>query len=404
MKKKIDVCIAGGGPAGMVLGLCLAQQGVNVLVVEKNRDFTREYRGEVLMPRFTQMFRQLGLDGWLDSLTHLKLKFGEIYFQRRLIGAFDFSNATAEAPYARWMPQKVLLDGLHERAKAFPNFEIWFGASVKKLTKNGERVTGAVVHRGNENIEVEARVTVGSDGRYSTVLKEGKFEIEYENYNFDILWFNIPKPDGYENTFRILFSTRRNFLLLPKYPDSIQAGILVDPHELSKMREAGIENLRAELKAGSPLFWKFADELKDFTPFHPLQAHLHMVKRWAKDGCLVIGDAAHCCSPAGAVGVSMAVGTAIVAADVIAKALRGGEETLSAATLDEVQRTREPDVRRVHRIQRRITGGRVGRFIPVRILLPIIVTLLARTPLFRRMQRRLMALPAPLPISSEMRF
>jgi 2-polyprenyl-6-methoxyphenol hydroxylase-like FAD-dependent oxidoreductase len=401
----VDVCVVGGGPAGMTLALLLAHKGIKVLVLEKNRDFSREYRGEVLMPRFTQMFRQVHLDRWLEKLPHLKLKFGELYFHGRRVGKLDFSKIAPDVPYALWLPQVVLLEALHEKAKAFPSFDLWFGSSVKHLVKSGADVTGVVAQKDGKEIEVTARVTIGADGRYSTVFKDGEFEVEYEDYRFDILWFTIPKPAGYDNTFRVLFSTGKSVLLLPKYPNAIQAGILVAPHELAELRKSGIEPLKKELKAISPIFEDFVENhMKDFTVFHPLQAHLHFVKEWAKNGCLLVGDSAHCCSPAGAIGVSMAVGTAIVTADVLVKALKSSSGTLQKSVLDNVQRSREADVRRVHQIQMRLTGGALGNLVPIRWLLPFVVTLLARTPIFRRFQRQLMRLPAPLPIAPDLAF
>ncbi|MDF2959464.1 MAG: hypothetical protein K0S39_1199, partial [Paenibacillus sp.] len=50
-----DVCIAGGGPAGLLLGMLLAKEGVDVIVLESHDNFDREYRGEVLQPRFVQL-------------------------------------------------------------------------------------------------------------------------------------------------------------------------------------------------------------------------------------------------------------------------------------------------------------------------------------------------------------
>jgi 2-polyprenyl-6-methoxyphenol hydroxylase-like FAD-dependent oxidoreductase len=387
----------------MLLALLLARKGVKVLVLEQHKDFEREYRGEVLMPRFTQMMRQIGLDEWLLTLTHLKLKSGEILFKGKAVGEFDFSAAAPDVPYALWMPQPVLLRGLHERGKAFPSFEIWFGASAKHLIQdNGVR--GVEVRRGNETVQVRSRVVVGCDGRYSTVLKDGGFEFAYEDHKFDLQWFSIPKPPAYDNSFRVLLSPKRSYLLLPKYPDEIQVGILTEVHGLQKLKSQGIAALKAELREASPLFEEFADRLEDFSAFHPLQAHLHLVREWAKDGCLLIGDSAHCCSPAGAIGVSVAAGSALVAADVLWKGLKAEPGILPASLLAEVQRVREPDVRMIHTIQKRITGGALGRFIPVPVLLPVVLSLLVRTPFVRGLQRKLMALPAPLPISPELSF
>src|SRR5690242_18096476 len=129
---QVDVCIVGGGPAGMVLGLLLGSQGIKTLVLEKHRDFSREYRGEVLMPRFTQMFKQIGLDQWLMHVTHLKLEHGEIYIRNRRVAKLDFSSLVPEVPYALWMPQPKLLDALAEKAKSYPSFDLWFSADAKE--------------------------------------------------------------------------------------------------------------------------------------------------------------------------------------------------------------------------------------------------------------------------------
>ncbi len=398
-----DVCIVGGGPAGMLLALLLAHRGVNVLVLEQHKDFAREYRGEVLMPRFTESLRQLRLDDWLLTLPHLKLKYGEIFFGGKTVGRLAFSNASKEVPYALWMPQPILLQGLHDKAKGFPSFDMWFGASVKHLVQNGT-VEGVVVQRDGKQIEVRSRVVVGCDGRYSTVLKDGKFQMEYEDHKFDVLWFTIAKPADYDNTFRVLLSPKRSYLFLPKHPDSIQVGILTGVGGMAELKQVGIEALKKEISEAHPLLKGFAASLKDFSAFHPLQAHLHLVKEWARDGVLLIGDSAHCFSPAGAIGVSMAAGSAIIAADVILRGLKSGSGPLPVSVLSEVQKVYEPEVRVVHSIQRRLTGGGLGNLLPVRWLLPVLVTMLANTPFFKKTQKRLMALPKPLPVSRELGF
>ncbi len=358
------------------------------------------------MPRFMQMMRQIGLESWLLGLKYLKLEYADFFFFKKKVGHLDFSRAAADTPYAMWLPQPLLLNALYEKAKPFPSFEMWFEAAAKHTVKDGDTVKGVVVKKGEEEIEVEARVTVMADGRYSEILKEGlkngDYEMEYHDHRFDVLWFTIKKPPGWDNGFKILFSFNRSFLLLPKYPDEIQVGILASPGQLAIMRKRGVEAMKAELEAANPAFKDFADRTKDFSDFHPLKAELFLIKDWAKNGSLLIGDAAHCCSPAGAIGVSIAVGTAIIAADVIYRGLRETKGILPKTILDRVQEIREPDVRQVHAIQKRFTLATA--VLPVQWALPLTVTLIAKTPFFLKFQRRLMTLQKPMPISPELAF
>jgi len=397
-----DVCIAGGGPAGMILGLLLAKQGVRVLVVESRMNFDREYRGEVLQPLFIQMMEQIGLRAFLEEQPHMKLRTGELDFQNRHLAQFRFSNLSKQVPYAIWMPQTILLNALYEKAKKLPTFDMWFHSPVQHLIKDGETVKGVIVHRDGEEIEVAARITVGADGRFSGVRRLGEFELEYEHYQNDVVWFTFPKPEGYDNTLRFLLTPCHNYLLLPKYPNAIQGGITMGKGEWNEVQSRGIEALRQELLQASSVLADFAHSLTDFKPFTLLQAKVQYIKLWAKDGCLLIGDAAHCASPVGAIGVSLAIGTAIVAAEVIVQSLRKND--VSVTQLRKVQDIRGDEIRRIHRLQMLGEAAILSRSPLRRRLVPYGIRLISKTPLFRLIQRRLFILSKPLPIDPSFVF
>ena len=54
-------CVAGGGPAGMMLGYLLARAGIDVLVLEKHADFLRDFRGDTVHPSTLEVMHELGL-------------------------------------------------------------------------------------------------------------------------------------------------------------------------------------------------------------------------------------------------------------------------------------------------------------------------------------------------------
>ncbi len=382
-----DVCIAGGGPAGMLLGLLLARAGVKVLVLEQHSNFDREYRGEVLMPRFTKLFRDLGLSHLVEENAHLKLEGAEMFFHEKEIGRIDFSKISPEIPYALWLPQPVLLQALLREAEKYPSFQMRFDVMARSLIREGSKTLGLKVRIGHEESEIRAKITVGTDGRFSTLRRSGHFKTAYSEHQFDIVWFTIPKPANYVNTLRFFLSFPRNLLVLPKYPDSIQCGLAVDRGEFAQYRKQGIESIRQVLLKCHPLVHEFARGLNDFSKFNVLQAELDLIENWEQDGLLLVGDSAHTMSPVGAVGVSIAAETAAVAAGVIYRALE--KKDTSAKMLDQVQKIREPEIRAIHRIQRAFSGLMLTRNPIVRKLLPFILPVALKLSFSRGFQRRL---------------
>ncbi len=394
--KETDVCIAGAGPAGMLLGLLLARVGVRVLVLEQHKNFDREYRGEVLMPRFTRLFRQLGLSSIIENSPHLKLDGAEIFFHEYRVGAIDFAKLSPEIPYALWLPQPVLLQALHEEARKYPSFEMWFDTSARSLLREGERTVGLKVKKGREDLDIRAKITVGADGRFSAIRRCAKFKAAYTEHQFDIIWFTIAKPANYVSTLRFYLSRPRNLLVLPKYPDSIQCGLVVPKGEFADYKKRGIDSIRQVLLKCHPLVHEFARKLKDFGEFNVLQAELELIENWELDGLLLVGDSAHTMSPAGAIGVSVAAETAAVAAGVIYRALEKND--VSAAALDQVQKIRAQEVRDIHKIQNRFANLLLARNPLVRTVLPMVLPMAFRLPAGIRAQKRLAVLSGQLPL------
>jgi 2-polyprenyl-6-methoxyphenol hydroxylase-like FAD-dependent oxidoreductase len=397
MAVRADACVVGGGPAGLLLGLLLARRGAEVLVLEGHETFDREFRGEVLQPSTARLLDQLGLLDYVRAQPHLTLTEGQLLVDGKPAAGFGFQAIAPDYPYAIWMPQPVFLAALVRKAEGLPGFRCWMGARVSELIEEGGKVTGVRGRRhGGEPFEVRADVVVGADGRHSTVRRLGGFVTEYEHVDFDLIWFVVEPPPAWART--IYFSVGTvPFLMLPKYPDQIQVGLLLAREVWREWRQAGVTAVAERIRRLDPLFAGFAAGLRDFTPFFPLPAAILLVRDWARDGLLLIGDAAHTMSPAGAIGVNVALATAAVAAQEIYPCL--GRGPVAREALARVQTLREPDVRTLHALQRQ--AGRAllstgSRHRALRWLVQRALPLAVRAGLVTRLQRRLF-FGAPLP-------
>jgi len=393
-----SVCIVGGGPAGMLLGLLLAKRGADVIVLEGHETFDREFRGEVLQPSTARLLDQLGLLQYILDQRHLTLTEGKLLVHGKPAAGFNFKKIAPDYPYAIWMPQPIFLEALARKASPFPTFHCWMGARVTELIEESGAVVGVRgMRHGKEPFEIRADVVVGADGRHSIVRKLGDFEIEYEHHDFDVIWFVVEPPPDWPKTIYFSLGGRTPLLLLPKYPNQIQVGLLLHVDEWRSWRKEGVEKVAERVRRLSPLFAGFTSSLRDFTPFFPLPGVILLVRDWARDGLLLIGDAAHTMSPAGAIGVNVALSTAAVAAQEIFPRL--GQRPIPRSVLGRVQELRVDDVRTLHRLQR--TAGRAllgsGEGNPVlKWLMPRVLPLVARSGLFPVVQRRLF-FGAPLP-------
>jgi 2-polyprenyl-6-methoxyphenol hydroxylase-like FAD-dependent oxidoreductase len=108
-----DCCIVGGGPAGAVIALLLARQGISVTLLEAHKDFDRDFRGDTLQPSVLTMMEELGLSEQLLQIPHSKARQPQIHTEQSNFAFIDYSHLKTHFPYLTVMSQVGWVDGVY---------------------------------------------------------------------------------------------------------------------------------------------------------------------------------------------------------------------------------------------------------------------------------------------------
>ncbi len=384
-------CIAGGGPAGLMLGLLLARAGLDVQVLEKHGDFIRDFRGDTIHPSTLELVHELG---WLDEL--LALPHQKAPLLRAQTGGYDivisdFSRLPTHAKYIAFMPQWDFLSFLARKAAAYPGFHLRMQSEVTGLLREGDRVTGVRVDGAGGSREVRADLVVGADGRSSTVRAAAGLEVEELGAPIDVLWFRIPREPGDPVDPMGRFEGGQIFVMINR-TDQWQCGRVIAKGTVEQIRARGLAAFRADLAAVAPFAAGRVDAIRTWDDVKLLTVRVDRLSTWYREGLLCIGDAAHAMSPVGGVGINLAIQDAVAAANILAKPLREGK--LATAHLREVQRRRELPTRVIQRLQLLIHKRALGPLLrrPPGARLPVALRLVRRFPILRRVPARLVGL------------
>lgn len=350
--------VVGGGPAGMVLGLLLARAGVAVTVFEKHGDFLRDFRGDTVHPVTLTLLDDLGLHPQFQALTHSELqRVGFTTAAGRFVTIADFSRLREPHPLLALVPQWDLLDLLADAANVEPGFSLRMDTEVTGLIDERGRVTG-VRYRGPDGEgELRADLTVACDGRTSTVRQAAGLVPREYRVPFDVAWFrlNATEPITYQLTPR--FATGQAMILIPR-EGYYQAGALLPKGGADALHAGDLGEFKARVSAMVPE--ASTDGLTSWDDVKTLDVRLNRLEQWHRPGLLCIGDAAHAMSPAGGVGINLAIADAVAAARILAAPLRSAEVT--EEDLAAVQRRRELPARLTQLAQRAMHLG-VGRVV-----------------------------------------
>ncbi len=316
-------CIAGGGPAGMMLGFLLARAGIDVVVLEKHADFFRDFRGDTIHPSTLEIMHELGvLEDFLkrphQKVTVLTGKIGD-----DMVTLADFSHLPTHCKFVAFMPQWDFLDFLAERARRYPGFHLRMQAEATDLIIENDVVVGVKAKTPQGELDIRADLVVGADGRHSIVRDRAGLEREDYGAPMDALWMRLSKQPGDPTQALGRIMAGRLFVMLDR-GDYWQCAYVIPKGGFQDLQRRGLPAFRQSIVELNPFLADRVGEIASWGDVKLLTVVVDRLKRWYRPGLLCIGDAAHAMSPVGGVGINLAVQDAVAAANILAVPLRQG--------------------------------------------------------------------------------
>jgi 2-polyprenyl-6-methoxyphenol hydroxylase-like FAD-dependent oxidoreductase len=377
-------CIAGGGPAGMMLGLLLARAGIDVVVLEKHADFFRDFRGDTIHPSTLDLIDQLGLRASFDAIPHNELARLDMVVNGTRVTPVNFNLLRRGNRRLAFMPQWDFLKMLSEAATALPNFRLVMGADATGLTRDGDTVTGVTATTTTGELHVGAALTVAADGRDSTLRAASGLPVTEFGVPLDVLWFRLPRPEVNPPDTLGYITPETLFITIPR-TDYYQTAMIIPKDGLGDVKRQGLPDFRTKLARWVPFLAPVVDTVRSWDDVKLLSVQINRMERWHLPGFLCIGDAAHAMSPAFGVGINYAIQDAVAAANLLVEPLRAG--SLTEDDLARVQHRRGRPVARMQSLQlalhKRIGKPGGGAILPYPLPWPIRAVLAVAIPPLR---------------------
>jgi 2-polyprenyl-6-methoxyphenol hydroxylase-like FAD-dependent oxidoreductase len=375
----------------MMLGFLLARAGIDAYVLEKHKDFLRDFRGDTIHPSTLELMHELGI---LEEF--LKVPHQEVLQLAGQVGAktvtlADFTHLPTHCKFLALMPQWDFLNFIAEKGKNFSHFHLEMCAEVVDLIEENGLVTGVRAKTKDGEKEIRADLIVGADGRRSILRERAGLEVIDLGAPMDVMWMRIShRPGDPKQTFGHV-EAGKIFVMLDR-EQYWQCAYVIPKGSADKLREKGLAAFQQEIVQLSPFLGERVEELRDWKDISLLTVSVDRLSQWSRPGLLCIGDAAHAMSPIGGVGINLAIQDAVAAANILAPIFMDGRP--SEAELAEVQRRREFPTRATQRMQTIVQNHVLARVLrsDQPILLPWPLKLFQRWPFLRRIPARLIGI------------
>ncbi|MEH7414909.1 FAD-dependent monooxygenase [Neobacillus drentensis] len=338
MKLEADACIVGGGPGGALLGYLLAKKGITTIVLERHTGIDKEFRGEHLNQDGERVLKKYNLYNKVQEAGLLLMERIEYWQHGQVIKTV--TPAAGEAHVGIHVPQKNLLSVLIRESELYQNYKLLMGTKVTELSfNNNGDVTGLKATKGDEEITIKSKIVVGADGRFSTVRRLAEIPFSTIKHGYDLLWAKIPSPEGWEPTIKNALIGGKQLALFTQQGGFIQIGWNIEEDSYPVLKKQSFAPfIEQVIEAFPELTETVHQNIQSWNDFILLKVQSSQSPVWAKDGVVIMGDAAHTMSPTGAFGINCALLDADALADIIEEAL--DKNDWSAAQLRKIEDAR----------------------------------------------------------------